>query len=83
MADAVEVIEVSNGIVARCLVGLVKQYQTKLSSRSKLVCPFEPSCSEYMILAIGKCGAIRGVAKGIARICRCNPYYSGERVDWP
>ena len=40
-------------------------------------CRFVPSCSEYMIEAVQKYGAIRGVWKGICRIGRCNPFHPG------
>lgn len=35
-------------------------------------CRFEPSCSEYMILAIQKYGLAKGLRKGIDRLKRCN-----------
>ncbi|MDR0522138.1 MAG: membrane protein insertion efficiency factor YidD [Planctomycetaceae bacterium] len=41
------------------------------------VCRFEPSCSTYMIEAVKKYGVIRGLIKGIGRICRCNPFFPG------
>ena len=40
-------------------------------------CRFEPSCSAYFIGAVKKYGAIRGVWRGIWRICRCNPWNPG------
>jgi len=46
------------------------------------VCKFTPSCSAYMILAVEKHGAIKGLFKGIARIIRCNPFSMGGE-DYP
>ena len=40
-------------------------------------CRFEPSCSDYMILAIEKYGRFRGVVKGIDRIYRCGTHDGG------
>ena len=41
------------------------------------VCRFRPTCSQYMIEAIEKKGIVRGVTKGLWRICRCNPFSRG------
>ncbi len=40
-------------------------------------CKFHPTCSQYMIEAIEKKGAIKGIAFGIWRILRCNPWSKG------
>ncbi|OGJ46382.1 membrane protein insertion efficiency factor YidD [Candidatus Peregrinibacteria bacterium RIFCSPLOWO2_02_FULL_48_14] len=45
-------------------------------------CRFTPSCSMYTHEAIGKYGVIRGIAKGIWRILRCNPWSKGG-LDLP
>ncbi len=47
----------------------------------RLACVFEPSCSEYMILALAKYGLIRGGYKGICRLLRCHYPNGGE--DYP
>ena len=40
-------------------------------------CRFYPSCSQYAIEAIGKFGAIKGMALAMYRILRCNPFCRG------
>ncbi len=40
-------------------------------------CRFEPGCSEYMVLSVRKYGPIRGVWRGIRRVCRCHPWSEG------
>lgn len=40
-------------------------------------CKFVPSCSEYTIQAVEKYGTIKGLALGIKRIIRCNPFNKG------
>jgi len=55
------------------LVFLIMVYQRHAPARVRDQCCFEPSCSEYMRLAIKQYGARRGVAKGIARLLRCGP----------
>ena len=41
------------------------------------VCRFTPSCSEYTKLAVMKYGTVKGIWKGIKRISRCNPFFTG------
>ena len=41
------------------------------------VCRFEPSCSDYFILAVRKHGPVKGAAKGVWRVCRCQPLCKG------
>ncbi len=65
------------GLPVRILIGLVIAYQWTLSPLIGRHCRFEPSCSNYMILALKKYGFWRGLAKGILRILRCNPWNAG------
>lgn len=46
-------------------------------SGGKNVCRFTPTCSVYMYQAVEKYGAIKGIALGIKRIVRCNPWSAG------
>jgi len=71
------------GVVSKAMLFSVRTYQRLISSHARRSCPFEPSCSQYMVLAIEKSGAARGSLKGFRRIMRCNPFYKGSRVDWP
>jgi uncharacterized protein len=69
-------------ILSSMLVSLVRGYQRFLSPMLPKACRYEPSCSEYFILAVRKYGAIKGAMKGIWRICRCNPW-GGHGEDYP
>jgi len=40
-------------------------------------CRFRPSCSDYAIAAVDKYGLVRGGAKALWRVLRCNPFNSG------
>lgn len=60
-----------------CLIGCVRLYQFFLSPIVGNQCRFRPTCSNYFIGAVQKYGVIRGSAKGIWRICRCNPFNRG------
>ena len=64
------------------LKALVRFYQLAISPMMGRNCKFHPSCSSYMIQAIEKYGAVRGVIKGVARICRCHPWSEGGE-DYP
>lgn len=55
----------------------VRLYQRGISPLIGPSCRFQPTCSEYMILAIRKHGLLRGGFKGIWRIVRCNPFNRG------
>jgi putative membrane protein insertion efficiency factor len=59
------------------LIAAVRFYQRGISPLLGPSCRFTPTCSQYMIEAIQKYGAIRGVVKGIRRICRCHPFQPG------
>ena len=57
------------------IIKLIRLYQ-KFPFRKHNVCRYNPTCSEYMIIAINKYGLIKGIYLGIKRILRCNPFGS-------
>ena len=60
-----------------CIIACIRWYQRQpcaLHAR----CRFEPTCSEYMALAVQKYGALRGLWLGAKRIARCRPPNGGE-----
>ena len=66
------------------IIKIVKQYQKYLSpdhsfwaKNNPPYCQHIPSCSEYMIEAVEKKGAIKGSIKGVFRIMRCMPWSKG------
>ncbi|WP_233874004.1 membrane protein insertion efficiency factor YidD [Paraburkholderia adhaesiva] len=60
---------------------VIALYRRLAPSRLRSACRFEPTCSEYALLAIRRYGAIRGWAKALARISRCRPPNGG--IDNP
>lgn len=54
------------------IIFFIECYQLLAPARVRMRCRFEPSCSQYMILAIKKYGVIKGGIKGIKRIKRCH-----------
>lgn len=61
----------------KILIGLIRVYKRFLSPLKKPCCRFYPTCSQYAIDAIGKYGALKGSAKALCRIARCNPFSKG------
>ncbi len=59
----------------------VLAYQKFAPEKLRTACRFEPSCSNYMLLAIKKYGFWRGFFKGIKRVFRC--HYPNGGVDYP
>lgn len=59
------------------LIFLVRGYQRIISPLKGRTCRFTPTCSNYFIGAVRKYGAMRGTAKGVARICKCHPFHPG------
>ena len=59
----------------RALLGLIRLYQRALSPLKRgPSCRFVPSCSQYAAEAIETRGVIVGLAKGLWRVLRCNPF---------
>lgn len=67
--------------VKRFAIGVVLLYKVFAPMSVRKRCLFTPTCSTYMIMAIGKYGLFVGVYKGIRRILRCHPPNGGE--DYP
>jgi uncharacterized protein len=59
------------------LIVPVRLYQWFIRPVLPPACRFQPSCSEYFILAVRKHGPVKGAAKGIWRVCRCHPFNEG------
>ncbi len=69
-------------VLSAILILLVRGYQNFIRPLLPPSCRYTPGCSEYFILAVRKYGPIIGGAKGVWRICRCNPW-GGCGEDWP
>lgn len=53
---------------------LVKLYQAMLSPFFPNSCRFTPTCSDYMVQAIGKYGVAKGGWMGLKRMAKCHPW---------
>jgi uncharacterized protein len=56
------------------LIGFVRFYQGAISPFLPNACRYTPTCSQYMIEAVTRHGAIRGGWLGLKRISRCQPW---------
>ncbi len=61
-------------LLSAILIVLVKFYQGAISPLLPSSCRYTPSCSQYMIDALRMHGPAKGLAMGIRRIARCNPW---------
>jgi len=59
------------------LLALLRGYKRFISPLLPPMCRFEPTCSVYMMQAIEKYGAPRGVWLGIRRLSRCHVFNPG------
>ena len=62
------------------LIFFIRVYQRYAPEDMRVACTFEPSCSEYMRLALLKYGVIKGTIKGVNRLMRCQP---PGGIDYP
>ena len=68
-------------LAKKFLIWMILIYQRFAPEKVRKLCCFEPSCSEYMKLAIMKYGVIRGVYKGCNRLIRC--HWPNGGIDYP
>ncbi|NJK52850.1 MAG: membrane protein insertion efficiency factor YidD [Leptolyngbyaceae cyanobacterium SU_3_3] len=59
------------------LIGLLQGYRSFISPLRLPTCRFQPTCSEYAIVALNQYGALKGTWLATQRICRCNPWHEG------
>ena len=59
------------------VLGLLRFYKMAISPWLPSACRFRPTCSEYMMDAVSRYGAIRGVWLGLKRLVRCHPFHQG------
>lgn len=60
--------------LGQVLILPVRLYQWILSPLLPPSCRYTPTCSHYMVEAIGEWGPFRGLWMGIRRILRCHPW---------
>ncbi|MNZ06722.1 putative membrane protein insertion efficiency factor [compost metagenome] len=68
-------------MISGALLATIRIYQRIAPQRLRGACRFEPSCSNYAMLAIQKHGPWKGVRMALQRIHRCRIPNGGE--DYP
>jgi uncharacterized protein len=61
----------------KTVIAILRGYKRFISPLLPSACRFHPTCSEYMIEAVSKYGAARGVWMGTRRLLRCHPFHQG------
>jgi uncharacterized protein len=61
----------------RILIAVLKGYKFLISPMLPSACRFYPTCSDYMMEAVARHGAARGVWMGLKRLGRCHPFHEG------
>ncbi len=61
----------------KVVIATLRLYKRFLSPVLPSACRFSPTCSEYMMEAVEKYGAVRGVGRGLLRLLRCHPLHAG------
>jgi len=64
------------------VIKLLRFWQVFVSPLYPQSCRYYPTCSQYAIMAVEKDGVLKGLAKSIWRVLRCNPFSKGG-VDLP
>jgi uncharacterized protein len=59
------------------ILATLRAYKRWLSPLLPSACRYHPTCSQYMMDAVRKYGAARGVWMGLRRLARCHPLNPG------
>jgi uncharacterized protein len=59
------------------VLGALRLYKRWISPALPSACRFSPTCSVYMMEAVTRHGAAKGVWLGIKRLARCHPFHQG------
>ena len=59
------------------MTALLRFYKAWISPWLPSACRFEPTCSDYMRMAVERYGALRGIWLGVKRLLRCHPLHAG------
>lgn len=75
--QAIETVDEPRGLGAKFGVKLVRFYQVIISPLFPAVCRYNPTCSQYTLVAIKRYGLLKGSWMGVRRISRCHPLHPG------
>jgi uncharacterized protein len=61
----------------KAVIAILRLYKHFVSPCLPSACRFSPTCSEYMMEAVDRHGAARGIGMGLRRLLRCHPFHAG------
>ena len=64
-------------MASRGLMAFLRFYKQGISPFLGKRCRFDPTCSEYMYIAVERYGALKGFWMGLKRLVRCQPFCRG------
>jgi hypothetical protein len=56
---------------------MLRAYKRWISPSLPVSCRYVPTCSEYAMEAVERCGAVRGLGMAAWRLLRCHPLAKG------
>lgn len=65
------------------IIGAIRAYQIGISPWFPASCRFDPTCSEYALVAVRRHGALRGTWLAMKRLGRCHPFASAGHDPVP
>ena len=68
---------ITNKIIVRLFLVLIKAYQYIVSPVLTPSCRFYPTCSNYAYDALSQHGLTKGGYLALKRVLRCHPFHSG------
>jgi putative membrane protein insertion efficiency factor len=60
--------------LAMLAIAPLRVYQLAVSPWLPVSCRFQPTCSEYAVMAIRERGVLRGIGLAAKRLTRCHPW---------
>ena len=64
-------------MIKRAFIAVLAAYKRWLSPLFGPACKYQPTCSEYAMLAIDRWGVVAGTGLAMRRLLRCNPFSRG------
>lgn len=64
-------------MIKRPALAMIRWYKRSISPSLPPGCRYQPTCSEYAYEAIERHGVVKGIALGVWRLARCNPWSKG------
>ena len=64
-------------MLKKIFLRLIRFYQVGISPFIGPGCRFQPTCSQYAIIAINRYGVVKGTYLAVRRLLKCHPFHKG------